>query len=78
MSANPDLARLRGQHAARIRVEAEQIQEFAGYILARLDKDGADSVGVYAAGIVGAGQRIMTAHATIEGIDVLAENGSHA
>jgi ribosomal protein L19 len=69
--AGEGIAEVRSQHVARMREEALRIQEFAGYVIARIDKGRADSVGPYAADIVSAGQRLMTGHATIEGLDVL-------
>jgi hypothetical protein len=67
-----DLASLRDQHAQQARENALRIQEFAGYIVGRIDAGRADAIGMYAADIVSAGQRIMTEHATIQGLDILA------
>lgn len=66
------LALIRGQRVASMREDALRIQEFVGYVIARIDKGRADSVGVYTADIVAAAQRIMAAHATIEGLDAAA------
>jgi hypothetical protein len=63
---------VRSRHVSNMREEALRIQEFAGHVIARIDAGRADSVGPYAADIVASGQRLMTGHATIQGLDILA------
>lgn len=67
------LSELRAQHAKQIREEAERVREFAGYVISRVESGHADTIGLYAADITASGQRMMTSCATIQGLDVLAE-----
>jgi hypothetical protein len=77
-TAKPDLEAIRSQHIARMRENALRIQEFTGYILTRIDAGHPETVELTAAEIVSAGQRIMTDCATIQGLDILGEDGRQA
>lgn len=72
-TTKPDLGTLRAQHAARILEDARRIQEFAGYVIDRLERGRPDATGMYLADIVAAGQRAMQSAATIDGLDALAD-----
>jgi hypothetical protein len=74
VSTAPDRTAIRNQHAGQIREDALRIQEFTGYLIARVARGRPDAVGEYAADIVAAGQRIMVSHATIVCIDALAKS----
>lgn len=61
------LKSLRERHENKIRQAAEEIQEYIGYVLARLDKDASGStIGHWVGNIATDGQEIVTRLAALE------------
>ena len=58
---------LKGRHERQIRQAAERIQEHVGYILDRLDRDSAASIGHYTAGIATDAHEIVSSIAALDG-----------
>lgn len=61
------LANLRKRHEDKIREAAERIREHAGYVLARIERGSAGSVGHYAAGIAADAHEIVARIAALDG-----------
>lgn len=62
------LGNLRKRHEDKIRQNAEQIQEYIGYLLARLDSGNVTSVSHQARGIASDAQEIVSRLAALEAV----------